>query len=351
MSEERQILADTVTRLFGDLVTKALHQSVEQGTWPADLWQAIDDNGLPILLVPEAAGGVGGGWQDAEVVVRAAGRAAVPLPLPETMLANWLLARAGIALPGGALTVAPHRIGDQLTLSDGGLSGTARRVPWGRSVGHVVAIARGEAGNVVILAETAAATRSEDRNLALEPRDTLTFDKAPVVAVAPLPDGVPDHAILSFGAFLRAAQIAGALDVLLTEAVSYAKDRQQFGQPIGKFQAIQQALAQLAGHAAATQVAVATAARAADKGGNHDPGFEIACAKARASEASGIAASISHQTHGAIGFTYEHHLHFASRRAWSWRAEFGNEAYWNGILGQVALEQGADQLWGFLAAR
>src|SRR3546814_1067112 len=62
-------------------------------------------------------------------------------------------------------------------------------------------------------------------------------------------------------------------------------------------------------------------------------------------------ASIAHQVHGAIGFTYEHALHFATRRLWSWRAEFGAESHWAELLGRAAIRRGADRLWPDLTAR
>jgi acyl-CoA dehydrogenase len=82
-----------------------------------------------------------------------------------------------------------------------------------------------------------------------------------------------------------------------------------------------------------------------------DPGFEIAVAKVRAGEAAGIGAGIAHQVHGAIGFTYEHQLHFVTRRLWSWRAEFGGEGYWAEELGRGVAALGADALWPSVTAR
>ena len=78
---------------------------------------------------------------------------------------------------------------------------------------------------------------------------------------------------------------------------------------------------------------------------------EIAVAKIRVGEAVGIGASIAHQTHGAIGFTYEHALQFTTRRLWAWRAEFGGEGDWAVELGRSVCERGADALWPQLTAR
>ena len=77
----------------------------------------------------------------------------------------------------------------------------------------------------------------------------------------------------------------------------------------------------------------------------------VAAAKIRAGEAAGIGAAIAHQMHGAMGFTQEHRLHYWTRRLWSWRDEFGNEAYWARRLGGAVAAAGADRLWyGITAA-
>jgi len=337
MNELRTILGDVVTRLFTDRVTKELLESAEQGQWPDDLWQAVEENGLTLPLVPESKGGAGGTWGDALVVVRAAGRHAVPLPLAETIVGSWFLSEAGLEAPSGPLTIAPVRLG-----------GTAARVPWGRAAGHVVIVTGVEGRPMVALTARGAGEVTLDQNLAREPRDTLVFDAAPVVAAAPAGGRVPANAVWLYGALVRSAQMAGGLDYLLRQASQYATERRQFGKPIGSFQAIQQNLAVLAGHTAAAGTAAAHAFRAADRG---DPAFEIAAAKVRVGEAAGIGASITHQAHGAIGFTYEHALHFVTRRLWSWRAEFGGEGDWAVELGRSVAERGADALWPHLTAR
>ena len=95
----------------------------------------------------------------------------------------------------------------------------------------------------------------------------------------------------------------------------------------------------------------AASAAACNAAESDDPAFHIAVAKARTGEAAGIGAKIAHASHGAIGFTYEHALHFATRRLWSWRSEFGAESVWNDRLGQQAMDRGADCLWSDLTAR
>jgi acyl-CoA dehydrogenase len=211
----------------------------------------------------------------------------------------------------------------------------------------VVVLADAEGGPVVGLIPTAEARVVPDRNLALEPRDSVVLEDSPV-AEAAAARTVPADAILRYGALVRSAQMAGALESLLEQAVRYAGERRQFGRAIGSFQAIQHQLAVLAGHTAAAGAMAERAFAACDDG---EAWFQIAAAKIRAGEAAGIGAGIAHQVHGAIGFTYEHSLHFATRRLWSWRAEFGGESWWALQLGERVRARGADALWADLTTR
>jgi acyl-CoA dehydrogenase len=203
------------------------------------------------------------------------------------------------------------------------------------------------AGGQVALVPAGGARVEPDVNLALEPRDTLVWEGAPVIAAAPA-SRLPADGVRLYGALVRSAQMAGGLEYLLAQTVRYVSERKQFGRAIGSFQAIQHQLALLAGHTAAAGIAAANAFRAADRG---DAAFEIAVAKVRTGEAAGLGAGIAHQCHGAIGFTYEHALHFVTRRLWSWRAEFGAEGYWAAEIGRGVALRGGDALWSHITAR
>jgi acyl-CoA dehydrogenase len=345
MSELRGMLEETVGRLFGERVTKELIEAAERGEWPHALWDAVEANGLTRPHLSEDAGGAGGTWREAFVILRATGRYTVPLPIAETVLGGWLLARAGLPVPDGPLTVLAEPVtGDAVVVA-------AAEVPWGRRAPHAVFVgADGRRGGLV--RTEAAAETCPSESIAREPRDCLVFEGAAAVAVGDA--ALPPNAVRLYGALVRSAQMAGALEAILAQAVRYAGERVQFGRPIGQFQIIQQELARLAGDVAASGVAAeaafAAAARA-DADAGFDPTFEIAVAKTRIGEAVDRATSIAHQTHGAIGFTYEHGLHFATRRLWAWRAEFGSDAFWAGELGRLALGRGADALWPDLTGR
>jgi len=159
-------------------------------------------------------------------------------------------------------------------------------------------------------------------------------------------EGSEEHLLL--GAFARSAQIAGALDAALAIAVGYVNERQQFGRPLGKFQAVQQSLATFACEAAAANCAAMGAAQALDRG---DATFEVAAAKLRANRAVGVGTTVAHQVHGAIGFTEEYGLHQLTRRLWRWRSDFGNDAHWSRVLGNLVVDGGPEAFWPNLTAR
>jgi len=348
MSELRLLLEDTVARLFSERVDQSLIESAESGTWPAELWRIVEENGLTRPHLAEEAGGAGGSWSEAFPVAWASGRFSVPLPLAETMLAGWLLERAGIAVPDGALTVLPEPV-DASALRGQTLEADVADVPWARHAHAFVFVVTGGDTTRVGLVARGDGTRigSHEENLAREPRDRVHFAAAPLIDHRPASLGA--DVVLQYGAMLRSAQMAGALQALLDQSVQYANERVQFGRPIGKFQIIQQQLAVLAGHVAACNTAGEAAFAAAAHGG--DPTFEIAVAKIRSGDCVDEATSIAHQVHGAIGFTYEHSLHFSTRRLWSWRSEFGTDSIWAEELGRRALERGGTALWPDLTAR
>jgi acyl-CoA dehydrogenase len=339
----RELFETTIDRLLADHVDPALIGAAEAGEWPAKLWAAVEETGLALATAPEEHGGAGATWGEAFVLVRAAGRHGAPIPLAEALLANWLLAQAGLDPVEGPVTIAE---GGGLSLRGETASGVLAAVPWGRAVGHVVTVS-GVAEPRVVLLATRDATAVQAQNTAREPRDDLDFNNAKVVAQASLPAHLPADIVRLGGAMLRSAQIAGALERLLEMSVQYANERVQFGQRIGKFQAVQHQIAVLSEHAASA-MAAADAAFSAEGPGLS--AFQIAAAKICTSEAAGAGATIAHAVHGAIGFTYEHSLHFATRRLWSWRSEFGSQAAWAERLGREACAAGSTGLWPAVTA-
>jgi acyl-CoA dehydrogenase len=353
MNETRELLREAAERLLEKHCTTEALRRADGGEFPQALWRALEQAGYAAALVPEESGGAGLEMADALSLLTSAGRHALPAPLAETMLAGWLLASAGLELPGGPLAVAPVRAGEIIAASRDGaawkLQGKASRVPWSKQAGAIVVLADTGSGSLVALVAPGDCRIESGANVAGEPRDDVDFSGARCAAAAPTKLRAQD--LLALGAVMRSAQMAGALQSILEASVQYAGERVQFGRPIGRFQAVQQNLAVLAGQAAAATAAAEAAIEAAAQDLDSLAAFlPIAAAKIRAGEAAGIGAGIAHQVHGAIGFTQEHRLHYATRRLWSWRDEFGNEAWWSRKLGTAIAAGGADRLWSGITA-
>ncbi|MCO1657075.1 acyl-CoA dehydrogenase [Pseudonocardia humida] len=345
MSEEIELLEQTLDALFARHCGPAERTAAAQGLLPERLWARLVETGLTDLGAPDS----GAGLPELVAVAMAVGRAAAPVPLAEASgLASWLLGATGLDPADGLLGCATTHPDDDLRLVGGEpaapvVRGVLTRVPWGAAAGHVVALARSDRGPVVVLLP--AATQVErGANLADEPRDTLRYADVTAVAAAPAP--VDAAAVLRRGALLRAAATAGAAGRVLELALAYAGAREQFGRPIATFQAVQHHLVVMAEEVAAVDLAVRVAALA----GPDTEALAVAAAKVAAGTAAAEVTRRGHQVFGAIGATIEHPLHHYSKRLWSWQDEFGTDRQWSGVIGRAAVGAGADALWPTVSA-
>lgn len=338
--ETRSMMLESADRLLTDLSTPDAVNRAEKDEFPTALWQAIEEAGLTLVAVSEAQGGVGGSLADFAAVMRLLGSHAAPVPAAETALARYLGALAGIELPDGALTVAISETPLHLSADGRKVSGDIRAVPWAARSTGIVAPARDSGGKLrlVLLGKE---TKAEDANTAAgEPRGRLKLTEVAINASGMLPLSQAD--VLALAAFMRVQQMAGAGQRALEIALTYARERKQFGRAIGNFQAVQQLLAELAGQVASLQSAAESAADAAATG---DLGLPLAAAKVRAGEGAGRIAAIAHQVLGAMGFTYEHRLHHFTRRLWVWRDDYGSDTAWAVEIGRIVTGAGADAVW------
>ncbi len=312
--------------------------------WAQQLWNALEQSGFSDVPVPEELGGAGGSVADAVQLLRAAGAHGAPVPLAEAgLVGGWLLASAGLALPNGVRTVLPPAVMRQLSLDGDRLFGTAPAVAWGHRAEHVIGLVDG----VVVLAPGPAAPTggpavSRGANLADEPRDTVVFDGVPVTARADAPDGVTEQTLWERTALGRAALMAGAISAVAAMTLRYSGEREQFGRPIGQFQAVQAHLVTIHQQATVVASAIDGAVDAVELGRG---GFEIACAKMLADRAAELVTAAAHQTHGAIGMTKEYPLHYLTRRLWAWRDEAGGHHRWADRLGAALVAAGPDALY------
>lgn len=321
-------------------VTAAEHTILDE-----DLWGQVQQMGLPLIDIPEDAGGAGGTLAELVVVTTVAGAAAAPIPLVETHVALWALARAGVGLPEGVLTVIPGDLRDDLELTARGADGTARLtgrahgVPWARAAETIVVLATLDGGEVVLVQiPISAVTIEGGTDLAGQPKDTVILADAPVVTTAWAGQSTD---LRQRSMLLRSALMAGALAEVAAITRTYASDRHQFGRPIAAFQSVQQHLVHLEQMATLAGVAVDTAARAVGAGTNS---IDVTLAKLLLNDSAVTAVRSAHQAHGAIGMTQEYRLQHLTRRLNSWVGEFGSHTDLAPIVGRAAGRTGIARL-------
>ncbi|SOE03573.1 acyl-CoA dehydrogenase family protein [Blastococcus haudaquaticus] len=347
---DQDLVVETVRDILGGFEPFAL---TAERRWDAGLWGALAEAGLTGVGLPEEAGGSGGELADAVAIVRtlAAGAGAVPVA-EQLLVAGPALLTADLDLPspehpttfalGDAVTVHPVDNGDgpgRFTLT-----GTVPDVAWAGVAQHVVVLAPAPAGiegAVLALVDASSLPATDASNLAGEPRGTLVLDR--VGTSGALLTAAQASELRARYALARSVQLAAALEQVLAWTVQYAGERHQFGRPLGKFQAIQMELAEMAGEVTAVTALTDAAVQALDRGENVV--LAAAAAKVRAGAAVEVVARLAHQVHGAIGFTQEHKLHHLTRRLWSWRDEAGSDLAWSRVLGAGVLAGGPDALW------
>ncbi|MCL8206888.1 MAG: acyl-CoA dehydrogenase [Actinomycetia bacterium] len=338
MSELAGLLVETAERMFAEAAGEAVLGEVAAGRWPEALWRLVEEGGFLDLVAVADPAEAWSRWADALAVLRAGGRHALPVPLAEALWARRLSAAAGFDVPAGYVGLATGVALDVAADGTAAVAGEAAGVPWAReAVGLVVVAADGN--RVAWVARDAFEVRPAT-DLAFEPRDTVRFSgRARAVAEAGDLAEATRLALLSS----RVALMAGALERVLELTVAHAQQRTQFGRPLGRFQAIQQAIAMMAADVALSGAAADELASAAAAGRLEAVG--VLAAKVAVAGAAGRAAAVAHQVHGAMGFTEEYRLHYFTQRLWSWRDEYGTETELAGELGRRLAAQAPDALW------
>ncbi|OBA61914.1 acyl-CoA dehydrogenase [Mycobacterium sp. 1100029.7] len=291
--------------------TTAIRQ-IEQGE--ADAWRPVfarlADLGLFGVAIAEDAGGAGGSVEDLSAMVEEAAKALVPGPVATTALATLVVTDAELlgALASGE-RFAGLALDADLRFDGGSVSGTAEFV-LGGAAGGVLLLPAGEQW---VLVDTAS------EGVAVQPLQAADFSRPlarVVLSSAPAtPIDASRQRVEDLTATVLAAEAAGVTRWSLTTAVEYAKVREQFGKPIGSFQAIKHLCAEMLCRAEQAEVAAADAARAA--GESDDQQFSIAAALAASVGITAAKANVKDciQVLGGIGCTWEHDAHLYLRRA------------------------------------
>lgn len=297
------------------------------------LWAKLVQLGLGRLT----AAGSGAGWIEAAGLLRAAARHAAAVPVAENdVLAGWLVEQAG--LPDDESIIRTSCIADA--------SGAAADVPWAAEVDRVAVLWESEQGWRVADVPTADAEVTRGRDLAGRPTDAVQVDLSRCPSAHISAESVREYDLR--GALARAVQCTGAMDRLLAMSVKYVTEREQFGRPLARFQAIQHLVADIASEAALANAAVdaavvemASAQRDLDR-----LELSVAIARSVVGHAASVVVRNAHQVHGAIGTTLEHRLHEFTKPVLAWRMEFGSVREWDARLTAMVAGSGTD-LWSF----
>jgi acyl-CoA dehydrogenase len=317
--EELNQVAETVDKI----VTRSAgtgHREGGEGQVDNALLELFTEAGLRRVAVPASAGGSEGELGYLTVILKRLGYHAVNVGLLEDHLAAELLAPHMADVPLDMMTVS-GRSDLAVTQADGQIvvSGTCRHVPWGRAASFVVAPAQSGAGQVLVALPVAAASVTSGRNIAGEARDQLSFEAAAPVALV---DG--SGSVEEFRSRLllyRSLTLLGAGERALDLTTTHVTDRSQFGSPLSRKQVVQHYIAEMFGALTATRAACDAAASALAGGTGLATLAASLATRIEADRMASVVARLSHQLHGAIGFTQEHSLHFSTTRLTAWRQD------------------------------
>jgi alkylation response protein AidB-like acyl-CoA dehydrogenase len=341
LSEEQELFTTSLREWLGERAGSAAVRGWLDAGDLASFERLFVGEGWAGVGFDEELGGQGGGLLELALTARELGRAAAPS-------AGWL--QSAILVP--ALTDEPTLISE--TLESGeitALAVRADRIPaaapsvassGGRLRGRIQCVLGAASSRRLVVPVSDGETTSlwlvdgADPGVSIHPRPLLdrSRDVADVVLDDVAARRLETDASATIGeiatraAVLVAADVLGASERMLQLAVDYSKQRQQFGRPIGSFQAVKHAAAQMLVTVESAMSIVCYAAQSAEEG-LPDRATHAAVAKAQVTAGGAELADSALTLHGAIGYTWEHDLHLFYKRAKLDRLLFGTPAAWN----------------------
>lgn len=340
LTEEQALIQETARGFFGEYVTSAKVREVMQSEtgFDSQLWHGVmADMGFGGIALPAECGGAGLGHVELAIILMEMGRTLCPSPfLSSIAMAAPAIVEAGSPaqqaqwLPGiasGETVAALGWLEDgaaMLSENGGGyrLSGSVRYIPFGHVADVFVIPTRGVGSGLSLLTIPARTPGLRvEKHVAIDltrPLASLHFEDVTVSVEMLL--GTPGSADAAYARTLDLARIAlaaeqaGGAEAILDLTVQYAKDRVQFGRPIGSFQAVKHRLADMMIQVETAKTAAFYAACVADENGADLP-EAAAIAKAYCSDAFSDCTGNAIQLHGGIGFTWEHDAHLYFKRA------------------------------------
>lgn len=304
LSTDQEALVDGVQSLLaGRFPIETVRGLEDHGGVDRGLWAELGDTGVFSLHLSEDQGGVGLGWADTVLVFEQLGRFLVPGPLVATALAAGLV--------------------------EGAASGQTVVGVVERTEGTAYIEYCDQIDTLLILDATGIhQVDPKSVNAVGEPRplDPLV----PVSLAAELPQGEPvadadaSRLFALRGGVLTSALQLGLAVATTEQAVAYAKERMQFGKPIGAFQAVKHICADMLGRAEVCRAAVYEAGVTLDDSSVGDPARAASTARILANESASANGKDCVQVHGGMGYTWEIDAHLYIKRAWVLETVFGS---------------------------
>lgn len=367
MNTEQSILNDSARKFLQTNCPSSLVRSArnDDAVFPMDLWKGMADMGWMSLTIDEAYEGLGGSFGDLTVLLEAMGAACLPAPYFNTVAvsamaiqnssATSLKERLLPAIAAGELTCTLALIEpgnsygfDNIQTvakpsADGyTLDGTKLFVEYAQGVDYFLTVARNEAGELVVLVIDASSS-----GVSLIPMPTLDYSRQCEVRFDQV-QAAPDHVVAEgdeahtllqhleqICAVGKCSEMVGAIQTVLDMTVQYAKDRTQFGQPIGGYQSIQHHCANMAVDVDSARYLTGLAAWKVSE--RLPAAKEVAMAKSFVSRVAIRVAKMGHQVHGAISFCDEFDMHLFLRKVQAASMAFGDSEFHQE---KVALELG-----------
>ncbi|MGA3253708.1 MAG: acyl-CoA dehydrogenase [Mycobacterium sp.] len=362
ITAEHQDLADSVQSLVGRMVSSdVLHQALKTPiATPPPYWRAAADQGLQGVHLAESVGGQGFGILELAVVLAEFGRGAVPGPFVPSAIASALISAhdpdsnllgdlaSGAVIAAYALesSLTANRHGDVLVVH-----GEARSVPAAAQATLLVLPVATDVGIEWVVLD--AGQLDVQPIASVDPLRPVAHLRAEAVEVGKdrVLSNLTPNAARAIVSTLLSADAIGVARWATETASAYAKIREQFGRPIGQFQAIKHKCAEMMARTERATAAVWDAARAIDEGIDKPESalksaFEFAAAVAAtlAPAAAQTCVQDCIQIHGGIGFTWEHDTNIYYRRALGIAAAFGRAADYRQRVVDTATTTGVRKL-------
>lgn len=362
LTETQELIKASAREFLEDRSDPETVRAVANGDSEAvsKLWKDIIELGWNSLTISEEHGGAGLSFSDLAVLLEELGSQLAPTPVVESAVSSWVIERFGNdsiksdllpKISSGEILVTPATIeqdgswnaeSTKLAATRSGsdivISGEKRFVAFADQATHTLTSVRTESDEIALVVvpiwKAEGVEFTSLNHASGVPVSSIAFSELAVSDSNIIATG--DEAIraieelVAAGAVARAAQLAGLGRAVVDATVEYTANREQFGRPVGTFQAVQHHLAEMA--IAAKQVNHLAHSAAWSFSQDGYSAERSAQAKIAASDKIADLCWTAHQCHGAIGFTWEHDLHLYTRRALAWKTDYGDAAFHKSIL-------------------